>query len=124
MAVKRGLGRGLNTLIPVEASKEEGKEKEKELVKVKEVIKEVIKEKDNTILNIDDIEPNREQPRKQFNEDSLIELAESIKQFGVIEPLVVQKRDEFYEIIAGERRWRAARLAGLKEIPVVIKNYT
>lgn len=124
MAVKRGLGRGLNTLIPVEASKEEGKEKEKEPVKVKEVIKEVIKEKDNTILNIDEIEPNREQPRKQFNEDSLIELAESIKQFGVIEPLVVQKRDEFYEIIAGERRWRAARLAGLKEIPVVIKNYT
>ena len=124
MAVKRGLGRGLNTLIPVEASKEETKEKQKEQVKVKEVIKEVIKEKDNTILNIDEIEPNREQPRKQFNEDSLIELAESIKQFGVIEPLVVQKRDEFYEIIAGERRWRAARLAGLKEIPVVIKNYT
>ena len=124
MAVKRGLGRGLNTLIPVDASKDETKEKEQEPVKVKEVIKEVIKEKNNTILNIDEIEPNREQPRKQFNEDSLIELAESIKQFGVIEPLVVQKRDEFYEIIAGERRWRAARLAGLKEIPVVIKNYT
>ena len=124
MAVKRGLGRGLNTLIPVEASQENIKENSQEQVKVKEVIKEVIKEKNNTMLNIDEIEPNREQPRKQFNEDSLIELAESIKQFGVIEPLVVQKRDEFYEIIAGERRWRAARIAGLKEIPVVIKNYS
>lgn len=124
MAVKRGLGRGLNTLIPVEASQENTKEKSQEQEKVKEVIKEVIREKNNTMLNIDEIEPNREQPRKQFNEDSLIELAESIKQFGVIEPLVVQKRDEFYEIIAGERRWRAARIAGLKEIPVVIKNYS
>lgn len=124
MAVKRGLGRGLNTLIPVDSSQESLKEKEKEQVKVKEVIKEVVKVKNNTVLNIDEIEPNREQPRKKFNEDSLIELAESIKQFGVIQPLVVQKRDEFYEIIAGERRWRAARIAGLKEIPVVIKNYT
>lgn len=122
MAVKRGLGRGLNTLIPVDTSQKQDKEQVQE--PVKEVIKEVIKEKNNTILKIDEIEPNREQPRKQFNEDSLIELAESIKQFGVIEPLVVQKRDEFYEIIAGERRWRAARIAGLKEIPVVIKNYT
>ncbi len=120
MAVKRGLGRGLNTLIPVEASQENTKEKSQE----QEKFKEVIREKNNTMLNIDEIEPNREQPRKQFNEDSLIELAESIKQFGVIEPLVVQKRDEFYEIIAGERRWRAARIAGLKEIPVVIKNYS
>ena len=70
------------------------------------------------------MEPNREQPRKNFNEDALLELADSIKQFGIIQPLVVQKQDDYYEIIAGERRWRAAKLAGLKEVPVIIKNYT
>ena len=122
MAIKRGLGRGLNTLIPVEASKEETKEKQKEQVKVKEVIKEVIKEKDNTILNIDEIEPNREQPRKKFEEDALLELADSIKQFGILQPLLVKKRKDYYEIIAGERRWRAAKLAGLKEVPVIVKD--
>ena len=70
------------------------------------------------------IEPNREQPRKEFDEDSLLELADSIKQFGVLQPLLVRKKDDYYEIIAGERRWRAAKLAGLKEIPVIIKEYT
>jgi len=74
-------------------------------------------------LNINRIEPNKNQPRKEFNEDALQELADSIKQFGVIEPLVVVKRKGYYELIAGERRWRAARLAGLKEVPVVIKDY-
>lgn len=80
-------------------------------------------EKVEQTLNINRIEPNKNQPRKEFNEDALQELADSIKQFGVIEPLVVVKRKGYYELIAGERRWRAARLAGLKEVPVVIKDY-
>lgn len=75
-------------------------------------------------VRIDEIEPNRSQPRKNFNEDSLAELADSIKQFGIIQPLVLQKYDDYYEIIAGERRWRAARIAGLKEVPAIIKEYS
>ena len=70
------------------------------------------------------VEPNKEQPRKKFNEEALAELAESVKQFGIIQPLLVAKRDHYYEIIAGERRWRAAKLAGLKEVPVIIKDFT
>ena len=70
------------------------------------------------------MEPNREQPRKNFDEDALLELAESIKQFGLLQPILVQDRKDYYEIIAGERRWRAAKLAGLKEVPVIIKNLT
>ena len=70
------------------------------------------------------IEPNRKQPRKQFDEDALLELAESIKQFGVLQPLLVQKKGDFYEIIAGERRWRASKLAGIKEVPVIIKDFS
>lgn len=80
--------------------------------------------KEEVMVKITEVEPNREQPRKNFNEDALLELADSIKQFGIIQPLVVQKQDDYYEIIAGERRWRAAKLAGLKEVPVIIKNYT
>jgi len=76
------------------------------------------------MLKISQVEPNREQPRKEFQEDGLNELAASIKQYGIIQPLVVQKRDDYYEIIAGERRWRAARIAGVKEVPVVIKDYS
>ena len=75
-------------------------------------------------LRIIEVEPNREQPRKEFEEAALLELAESIRQYGVIQPLLVQKRENYYEIIAGERRWRAAKLAGLKEIPVIIKDYS
>ncbi len=75
-------------------------------------------------LKISEIEPNREQPRKSFDEDGLIELSESIKQFGVLQPILVQKKDDYYEIIAGERRWRAAKLAGIKEVPVIIKDFT
>jgi len=90
---------------------------------VKTEIKEVIKEVEQT-LNINRIEPNKSQPRKNFDEDALVELADSIKQFGIIEPLVVTKKKGYYELIAGERRWRAARMAGLKEVPVVIKDYT
>ena len=75
-------------------------------------------------LSIHEIEPRKDQPRKIFDEDSLQELAHSIKQYGMIQPLVVQKRDELYEIIAGERRWRAARVAGLKKVPVIIREYS
>lgn len=75
-------------------------------------------------IDINRIEPNREQPRRNFDEDSLQELADSIRLHGIIQPLIVQKKDDYYEIIAGERRWRAARLAGLKEVPVVVKEYS
>ena len=121
---KMGLGRGLNVLIPEQKKEADGesqpKEVIKEVVKVKEVVKEVPKEVE---LKISEVEPNRNQPRKQFDEEALEELAESIKQFGIIQPLVVQKKDGYYEIIAGERRWRAARMAGLKKIPVIIREY-
>jgi ParB family chromosome partitioning protein len=91
----------------------------------KEVIKEVVKEVPTEMtLKIKDIEINKNQPRKQFNEDALQELADSIEQHGVIEPLVVTKRDKYYLLVSGERRWRAAMKAGLKEVPVVIKDYT
>ena len=77
-----------------------------------------------TVVKITKVEPNRDQPRKNFDEDSLQELADSIKQFGLLQPILVQDRKDYYEIIAGERRWRAAKIAGLKEIPVIIRNYT
>lgn len=108
-AVKRGLGKGLDIMIPEHISETENNEAN------------VSRE---TLLSIYEIEPNRSQPRKRFDEDALHELAESIKQFGVIQPLIVQKRDKYYEIVAGERRWRASRLAGLKKIPVIIKDYS
>ena len=108
----KGLGKGLDSMIPdiiqekkdqVEANKENNQE---------------------TLVAINKVEPNKGQPRKAFNEDSLTDLAESIKQFGIIQPLIVQKKGESYQIIAGERRWRAAKIAGLKKIPVIIKEYT
>ena len=113
---KSGLGKGLETLIPV------GEMEEIDNLIVKENKTE--KNSGDTVLKISQIEPNKSQPRKNFNEDSLQELADSIKQFGIIQPLVVQKKDKYYEIIAGERRWRAARIAGLKEVPVIIKDYS
>lgn len=119
MAVKRGLGRGLDNLIPTDEPKTNTSTK---TTAVKTEVKEVIKKVEQT-LNINRIEPNKNQPRKNFDEDALLELADSIKQYGIIEPLVVVKRKGYYELIAGERRWRAARLAGLKEVPVVIKDY-
>lgn len=115
MAVRKGLGKGLDSLIL--SKNEENLEKEKK----KDAAENVSHE---TLVRITKIEPNRAQPRRHFNEDSLQELADSIKQHGVIEPLIVQKRGEGYAIIAGERRWRAARLAGLKEIPVIVKEYS
>jgi ParB family chromosome partitioning protein len=108
-AVKRGLGKGLDIMIPERISNTETNNGD------------VSRE---TLLSIHEIEPNKSQPRKRFDEDALQELADSIKQFGVIQPLIVQKRDKYYEIIAGERRWRASRLAGLKEVPVIIKDYS
>lgn len=123
MAPKRGLGRGLSNLIPTDDTIEDVSTKTSKQTKTSSAVKtEVVKKVEQT-LNINRIEPNKNQPRKEFNEDALQELADSIKQFGVIEPLVVVKRKGYYELIAGERRWRAARLAGLKEVPVVIKDY-
>ena len=115
MATARGLGKGLDTLIPtgkVEVKSKKSTEKSNE---VKEP---------TTTVKITMVEPNREQPRKNFDQDALEELADSIKQYGLIQPIVVQDRKTYYEIIAGERRWRAAKIAGLKEVPVIIKNYT
>ena len=117
MAVRKGLGRGLDLLIP----KDEGMPK-KSIEKNKE--NKEPKENQVLTLSIHDVEPNRNQPRKQFDEDAIEELADSIKQYGVIQPLIVQKKDKYYEIIAGERRWRASKLVGLKEIPAVIKDYS
>lgn len=114
MAKKTGLGKGLDSLIPVHNNTE----------KEKAVVEKVVEKKTDTVLRITEIEPNKGQPRKNFNEDALEELADSIKQFGLIQPIVVQKRDGYYEIIAGERRWRAAKKAGLKEVPVIIRDYT
>ncbi len=90
----------------------------------KETIVKTVVKKEEVKLRISEVEPNRDQPRKRFDEDALLELADSIRQFGVLQPLLVQKREGYYEIIAGERRWRAAKMAGLKEIPVIIKDFT
>lgn len=113
----RGLGKGLDTMIPNLVGEKKGTTKKK-------VVEETVENKVETIVKISKIEPNRKQPRKEFNEDALIELSESIKQFGVIQPLIVQKRNDYYEIVAGERRWRAAKMAGLKEVPVIIRDYS
>lgn len=115
MAVsKKGLGKGLDSMIPEKV----GRTKNTEVVNMNDNVSR------ETLININDIEPNREQPRKHFDEDAIQELAESIKQYGIIQPLILQKKDKYYSIIAGERRWRAARVAGLKEVPAIIKDYT
>ena len=108
MAAKKGLGKGLDSLITDKVSKP-------------------VKPKSNhaadaVMIDINKVEPNREQPRKKFDEDALIELSESIKQFGILQPLLCQERDDYYEIVAGERRWRAAKLAGIKEVAVIINK--
>lgn len=121
VAKKSGLGKGLDALIPAAPKKTVSKAVKEEKVVPKQ---ETVVKKGVEMLKITDIEPNREQPRKKFDEDALLELADSIKQFGVIQPLIVQKRDNYYEIIAGERRWRAAKIVGVKEIPVIIKDYS
>ena len=121
-----GLGKGLDALIPNKAggpSKEPAKKTRSAVVK-----KDKPTEKDSPaaerLVKISSVEPNLNQPRRHFDEDALLELSESIKQFGVLQPILVQKKDDYYEIIAGERRWRAAKLAGIKEVPVIIKDFT
>lgn len=113
----RGLGKGLDSLIPNAVGEAKVK---------KEPVKETVTEKKEpeTLVKITMVEPNRKQPRKNFDEDALQELSDSIKQFGLLQPILVQDRKDHYEIIAGERRWRAAKLAGLKEIPVIIRDYS
>ena len=116
MAVKKGLGKGLDSLIADKVST-------KQMAKTETPTK--LKSEhaaDAVMMEIAKVEPNRDQPRQKFDEDALLELAESIKQFGVLQPLLVQERDDYYEIIAGERRWRAAKLAGLEEIPAIIRE--
>ncbi len=120
MAVKKGLGKGLGNLIP-EGDKSASNTKVVEKIVEKEVI---VREPAEIVLKINEVEPNREQPRRNFDEDSLLELSESIKQYGIIQPIIVKKRDDYYEIVAGERRWRAAKMAGIKEVPVVIKDFS
>lgn len=130
MAVKKGgLGKGLDSLIPSgnpKTRKSETPEKEIQVKTeiVEKVVEKVIEKPVELKVKIGEVEPNREQPRKKFDEDSLVELAESIKQFGILQPLLVQKKNDYYEIIAGERRWRAAKLAGVKEIPVIVKEFS
>ena len=142
-----GLGRGLDALIPQSAPKTEevtveirdheaAAEQTREEKTEENVSRETFaEERDNlqrerserrrreTTLRVSQIEPNRSQPRKTFDEDALEELADSIRQYGLIQPIMVQKRDGYYEIIAGERRWRACMKAGLKEVPVIIREY-
>ena len=116
----RGLGKGLDSLIPNAL----GETKTKKETAAKSKTETTEGEEPQTLVKITKVEPNREQPRKNFDEDALQELADSIKQFGLLQPILVQDRKDYYEIIAGERRWRAAKLAGLKEVPVIIRNYT
>ncbi len=109
-----GLGKGLDSLIADKKPATSSKTKKEEVKADGAPIQ----------VSINKVEPNKEQPRKKFDEDALAELADSISKFGVLQPLLVQDKGEYYEIIAGERRWRAAKLAKLKEVPVIIKNYT
>lgn len=102
--IRPGLGKGLDLLIPDEDNNEESKSP--------------------ILIKVTQIDPNKGQPRKNFNEEALNELASSIKRHGMIQPVIVRKRDDRYELIAGERRWRAARIAGLKEIPAIIREYS
>lgn len=113
MAIKKGLGKGLDSLITDKVSTKTA---------VKTAEKPVDEKAGEIMLNISKVEPNRDQPRKKFDEDALLELAESIRQYGILQPLIVQKKEDYYSIVAGERRWRAAKLAGVKEIPVIIKQ--
>ena len=130
MAKRTGLGKGLGAIFGDEVMESAAEEQEaKHQAKRKKAQEPEKKEEDSDIgkelmVKVTSIEPNREQPRKDFNEEAMGELAESMKVYGVLQPLLVQKKGDYYEIIAGERRWRAAKLAGLKEVPVVIREYT
>lgn len=112
MAKKTGLGKGLNALFS------ESIENEEEIAKVEE-------KKDGEVvqnLKITEVEPNRNQPRKQFDEEALEELSDSIKKYGLIQPIIVTKKDGYYQIVAGERRWRASKKAGLTTIPAIVRE--
>ena len=109
----RGLGKGLDSLIPVTVAEDKIIEDDAKKGGSRE-----------TIVDINFVTPNHNQPRKNFDKEALGELADSIKEFGIVEPILVQDRKDHYEIIAGERRWRAAKLAGLKKVPVLVRNYT
>ena len=125
MVKRGGLGKGLDSLIP--NMNVEGANTPKAEVKTKiveKVVEKVVEKPVEVKVKLSKIEPNKEQPRKNFDEDALYELAESIKQHGMLQPIIVQERKDYYEIIAGERRWRAAKIAGLKEVPVIIKKFT
>ena len=126
---KSGLGRGLDALFPEKTVQS----KPKTVKTVKEEKKVAVDTKKSSqqetsngerMMKISMIEPNREQPRKKFDEDALQELSESIKQYGILQPLLVSDKNDYYEIVAGERRWRAAKMAGLKEVPVVVKEFS
>lgn len=112
-AKKGGLGKGLDSLIPVNVLDTNDNKQSKDKAPAPD-----------SVVDINKVEPNKNQPRKEFDEDALLELADSIKQKGLLQPILVQDRDTYYEIIAGERRWRACKLAGLKEIPVIIGHFT
>lgn len=128
MAVRKGgLGKGLDSLISPSSSAKSSansEKKEPEVKVVEKIVEKVVEKPAEVRLKIGELEPNREQPRKNFDEDGLIELADSIRQFGILQPILVKKKQDYYEIIAGERRWRAAKLAGLKEVPVIIKEFS
>lgn len=117
----RGLGKGLDLLIRDAVGEAKT---EKETAEGQSSSDKSDKSEQETSVKITLVEPNRKQPRKNFDEDSLQELSDSIKQVGLIQPILVQDRKDHYEIIAGERRWRAAKMAGLKEVPVIIRNYS
>lgn len=125
----RGLGKGLASLIPgsenVQNTENSTNKNSKVNSEVKEVIKEVVKEvkvNEPLMIKLREIDPNKEQPREIFDEVALQELADSIKQYGLLQPIVVKKLGKRYQIIAGERRWRASKLVGLKEVPVILKD--
>lgn len=121
---KGGLGRGLDAMISETAGKPRTAAKKTAASQTKKQETEEKTEGAVCMIKMAQIEPNRKQPRKQFDEDGLLELAESIKQFGILQPLLVQKKDNYYEIIAGERRWRASKMAGIKEVPAIIKDFS
>ena len=127
MAKRTGLGKGLGAIFGedvVEQSDTENKNVSRETLSGHSKEEKKDEPGKEYMMRVSSIEPNRGQPRKKFDEESIAELADSIKKYGILQPLLVQKQGDYYEIVAGERRWRAAKEAGLKEVPVVIKEYT
>ncbi len=141
---RRGLGKGLGVFFSEDASEKQTVKQEQEKAPQKKnlpdtgngktehrpekavsekVIEKVVEKPVEQKLKLSLIEPNQSQPRKKFDEEGLKELADSIKTYGVLQPLIVQKKKDHYEIIAGERRWRAAKMAGITEVPVLIREY-